>query len=162
MYLTKRKNFYRPTYADLQFEPDKGNFYIQKSESVRIENPESIVVDYELIYWRKANMIHQWFVDHIQEGEDDCGEYSVSLEELEELLNICNKVLENSELANELLPTKKGFFFGDTDYGENYFEDIKYTVDKLKEAIADFKSELDALDKYTVPVEIDMIYSSSW
>ena len=26
-------------------------------------------------YWRKANHIHKWFVDNVQNGEDDCKEY---------------------------------------------------------------------------------------
>ena len=30
-------------------------------------------------YWRKANHIHKWFVDNVQGGNDDCGDYLVSL-----------------------------------------------------------------------------------
>ena len=29
-------------------------------------------------YWRKANQIHNWFVQNVQGGEDDCGIYEVS------------------------------------------------------------------------------------
>ena len=39
---------------------------------------------------------------------------------------ICDKVLDDNSLAEELLPTRSGFFFGSTDYDEWYFEDIKY------------------------------------
>ena len=46
----------------------------------------------EVAYWRKANQIHKWFVDNVQNGEDDCGEYVVSKEQLEELLSICEEV----------------------------------------------------------------------
>lgn len=46
----------------------------------------------EVAYWRKANQIHKWFVDNIQNGVDDCDNYQVSKENLEELLNICKQV----------------------------------------------------------------------
>lgn len=50
-------------------------------------------------YWRKANAIHRWFVDNIQKGVDDC-EYhrEVRKEDLEELQEICKKVIEGSVL----------------------------------------------------------------
>ena len=44
-------------------------------------------------YWRKANHIHKWFVDEVQEGIDDCGEYEVSHEQLKDLLFLVNEVL---------------------------------------------------------------------
>ena len=30
-------------------------------------------VDVTCAYWRKANQIHAWFVDNVQQGNDDCG-----------------------------------------------------------------------------------------
>ena len=50
----------------------------------------------EVGYWRKANAIHNWFVNNIQNGKDDCGRYEVSKEKLESLLKICEKILENA------------------------------------------------------------------
>lgn len=44
-------------------------------------------------YWRKENMIHQWFVDHVQDGVDDCRYHNECTKEiLEELLDTCEKV----------------------------------------------------------------------
>lgn len=44
-------------------------------------------------YWRKENMIHQWFVDHVQDGIDDCRYHNECTKEiLEELLDTCEKV----------------------------------------------------------------------
>ena len=44
-------------------------------------------------YWRKANQIHNWFVENIQEGVDDCDYHrEVTEEDLEELLAICEKI----------------------------------------------------------------------
>lgn len=51
-------------------------------------------------YWRKANAIHNWFVEHVQEGDDDCKDYYVSRERLQELLDTVNKVLASSELID--------------------------------------------------------------
>ena len=55
----------------------------------------------EIGYWRKANQIHNWFVEHVQDGEDDCCyHHEVTKEILEELLDTCEKVLANCELVN--------------------------------------------------------------
>lgn len=53
----------------------------------------------EVGYWRKANAVHQWFVNNIQDGIDDCRSYYVSAEQLQALLDTVNKVLEASELV---------------------------------------------------------------
>lgn len=47
-----------------------------------------------IMYWRKANAIHNWFVEHVQDGKDDCGSYFVSKENLIELKNVCEEVLK--------------------------------------------------------------------
>lgn len=49
--------------------------------------------------WRKANQIHKWFVDHVQDGKDDCGYYNVEVEQLQELLETVNKVLGSTKLV---------------------------------------------------------------
>lgn len=100
-------------------------------------------------YWRKANAVHDWFVKTVQKGTDDCGSYYVSREVLEELREICRKVMDNQELAAELLPTASGFFFGSTDYDEWYYTDIQRTVD-----ICNFCLSL--------PLEWSFEYQSSW
>lgn len=46
----------------------------------------------EVGYWRKANHIHKWFVDNVQNGIDECEEYVVSKEKLEQLLNVCETI----------------------------------------------------------------------
>ena len=50
-------------------------------------------------YWRKANAIHQWFVEHVQDGSDDCQNDYVSKEDMEALLDAVNTVLNASELV---------------------------------------------------------------
>lgn len=56
-------------------------------------------VEFTVGYWRKANQIHKWFVDNVQNGEDDCKSYYVGREQLKELRDLCKKVLESTELV---------------------------------------------------------------
>lgn len=96
----------------------------------------SIQCSVKVGYWRKANAIHDWFVQNCQNGEDDCRESYVSIEQLEELRKICKMVLENHALASEYLPTTSGFFFGSTDYDEWYFQDLQSTVEIIDNALS--------------------------
>lgn len=90
----------------------------------------------EIGYWRKANQIHKWFVDKVQDGIDDCEFHrEVTEEDLEELINTCREVLETPILAEELLPTQSGFFFGETSYDEYYFDDLKNTIEICENAL---------------------------
>lgn len=93
-------------------------------------------VDVEVGYWRKANAIHKWFVDNVQNGEDDCRPYDVSKKDCEMLLEIVNEVLENPEKANDLLPAQEGFFFGSTDYDEYYKQDLEDTKNILTKILS--------------------------
>ena len=47
------------------------------------------------------------------------------------------KVVENPGIAQELLPTQDGFFFGSTEYNEWYIDDLKSTVEQLLPMITD-------------------------
>lgn len=49
-----------------------------------------------LASWRKANAIHNWFVQNVQHGVDDCGEYVISRGDLEELRRVCQKILDEA------------------------------------------------------------------
>lgn len=117
----------------------------------------------DVAYWRKANAIHRWFVQKVQNGNDDCGDYYVSKEQLQELVDLCKQVLSTVEtadgavhtgtvydqtgvheqyklgkvvaqqgIAQKLLPTQGGFFFGSTDYNEYYLEDLRETVSQIE------------------------------
>lgn len=132
----------------------------------------------EVYYWRKANAIHQWFVDNIQNGNDDCEDYRVTQKDLQILIDtlrdvynsLCNKEMitkkvqdgsieyeikvfkeEDLEIAKQLLPTQEGFFFGGTEYDEYYFEQIKDTLNDLQILDRSFDYENNYL-----------IYGSSW
>jgi hypothetical protein len=109
-------------------------------------------IEYKIIQWRKSNQIHKWFVDNVQEGNDNCGEYYVTREQLAELRDLCKIVLgnkNNPEKIQSLLPPQSGFFFGNTEINDWYFEDIKITEQALSEYL-----ETDC--------DLDLYYSSSW
>ncbi len=108
----------------------------------------------EFKYWRKANAIHDWFVREVQDGVDDCGEYSVSTEQLESLRNICEKIIADPEQAEILLPTKSGFFFGGIEYDEYYMQDIQETYNWLNDLL--LKESLEMLKDW------DFYYRASW
>ena len=93
-----------------------------------IDPTKAIYVIEEVGVWRKANAIHRWFVEHVQQGQDDCRAYSVEIEHLQALLALVETVLEHPELAAQLLPTQTGFFFGSTAYDQMYFDDLRETV----------------------------------
>jgi len=101
-------------------------------------NPKKVsYITEEVGYWRKANQIHDWFVRNVQDGVDDCRNAYVTREKLQELLDVCRIVSIDKDKAKDLLPTASGFFFGNTNYDEYYFEDINSTIEILEEALSD-------------------------
>jgi hypothetical protein len=107
-------------------------------------------VSFRVMYWRKANAIHRWFVNNVQDGVDNCAEYYVSEEDLISLRDICVEVLSDNTKAETLLPTQTGFFFGNPEFDEWYFNDLRDTVDCLNKLF-----EMDTSN-------FDFYYSSSW
>lgn len=109
----------------------------------------------EIGYWRKANHIHKWFVDNVQDGEDDCEKYEVTKSNLLDLKDVCEEVLtlkgKDEGKIEEILPTTSGFFFGGTVYDEYYFSGIEETIRIINNVLetTDFEKEL-------------VVYQSSW
>lgn len=120
-----------------------------------IKSERVVSVKEEIGYWRKANHIHQWFVNNIQDSKDDCDEYYVNLQDLIKLKDDCLKVLNDRtpENAQAILPTQEGFFFGDTSYDEHYYSVTENTV-KIIDSIMD--------DDFDETLTSIIIYQSSW
>lgn len=115
----------------------KNNTYQVVDKTVEIFDKEYPLKDleylvYEVGYWRKANQIHRWFVDNVQEGNDDCGEYYVSKEKIKELHDLCIEIINDPQKAGELLPAYPGFFFGSYEYDEYYMRDLQHTIGILE------------------------------
>lgn len=115
------------------------------------EGYQTKTVTVQVAYWRKANAVHRWFVDNIQDGKDECLAHFAPREKLLELCQLCQKVLDDPDQAAELLPTTNGFFFGTTDYDEWYFADLKETIRQITAALAIFPEN-----------QWDFEYRSSW
>lgn len=125
----------------------------------------------EIGYWRKANAIHNWFVKNVQDGKDDCGYYIVTSKQISELKKYCEIVYEslddndmttitdeygynveiynNTKLAEDLLPTTSGFFFGEIQYTKYYKEDLLDTINICNEC------------EY-LGNDMEILYHSSW
>jgi len=183
MYLDAQRGFYDSQWNKEETEESKVCKKIREiiPEIFKSGNLNYIKIKFEVGYWRKANAIHAWFVDNVQEGVDDCRNYRVSRNKLKELLAICKEVLKESTLvkgtvkagwkgkaggglepiledgekivdssvAEEILPTADGFFFGSTDYDEFYISDVKATIKIIEKAL-------------TLPIEWTFYYNSSW
>ena len=110
---------------------------------------ESVI--FNVAYWRKANAIHGWFVQNVQEGKDECQKSYVTRDQLKELIRVCKCVQEDHKKAKKLLPPTSGFFFGSTDVDGYYFEDLEITVKQLEKVLNDPALEC-----------ADLYYTSSW
>jgi hypothetical protein len=150
MYLEARK--YVSSYSDISdYEAIKE---IMELKTGDIPEATSGSVSLGVMYWRKTNSVHEWFVNNVQDGKDDCGQYHVSRDKLVELMETCKKVVDNrgdTAVAEELLPTASGFFFGDTDYEEYYYEGLLWTIEGLERILNN--------PAYN---DMDFQYSSSW
>ena len=101
----------------------------------------------EILYWRKANMIRSWFVNHTALMSDDDGVYiPITRPTLELLRSDLEDTLNDHNLATILFPTSSGFFFGSIKYDEDYWGDLKYTLkqinDILDNDIVDWDNEI--------------------
>ena len=83
-----------------KYTKDKRQPRIRKifPEMFKSGNLNSIEVKFEVGYWRKANQIHKWFVDNVQDGEDKCNPHYVSRDDLKTLLDVCEEVVKRTRL----------------------------------------------------------------
>ena len=133
-----------------------------------------------VIYWRKANSIHAFFCDNgslAADGKEDVGYYLVERNAILKLIERIDAITSDKPkqeqvkyfdletmtdivkdveyklsitLAEELLPTRSGFFFGGTDYNYWYYTDLIRTADLLKKELA------------AVPNQQVWFYYASW
>ena len=165
MYLEIRKNEYRSKYSKdkgsrlkLEYPKDITEF-IPNLTDLRISRQ----TNYEVGYWRKANQIHNWFMqncarrDEYDNPIDDCRPIEITVDKLEELLDTCKKVLADHSLAGSLLPTADGFFFGSTEYDDYYFGELEQTVEIIEPVLKFAKHKLEIKDYVW-----EVYYQASW
>lgn len=112
---------------------------------------DSYLVRPVLYYWRKANHIHHWFVQNVQDGRDECQPTELDADDLDTLIDLCQRVTVNHDLAPKLLPPQSGFFFGGTEIGDWYFEETEETAKDLKTRLDSIRETADRF-----------VYRSSW
>jgi hypothetical protein len=146
MYLEARKYV-----SGYEFQADESKQeYRAVCDALGLESVEStpaLTVNFTAMYWRKANAIHNWFVNNVQGGTDDCRQAYVPYEKLEELISLCQEAIDRGDPS--LLPSVNGFFFGSIEYDEWYWETIRDTIKGLMEALKKFDG-------------CDFWYTSSW
>ena len=165
MYLEIRKSEYCSKYhqdkgSDLALEyPKDITEFIPNLTDLRISRQ----TNYEVGYWRKANHIHNWFMqncarrDEYDNPIDDCSPIEITVDKLEKLLDTCKKVLADHSLAETLLPTQSGFFFGSTTYDEYYFGEIERTIEIIEPVLKFAKHKLEIED-----YDWEVYYQASW
>ena len=117
----------------------------------KVDKSTGEIVDEECAYWRKANQIRAWMVEHTDYPSDgNCMDYRVTQNDLKSLVADCKRVLLDNSMAPKILPTQPGFFFGDTDYDERYFDALKLTVKQVEDILK------------TTDFELYDIYYSEW
>ena len=137
---------------------------------------EAIQVEIRTGYLRKANAIHGWLVQNIQDGRDECQESYFERDKITELRDICRRILatvvkgepvkqENhgyeyetfpdltldQKLAHKLLKPVPGFFFGSYEMDEYYVSDLEETDKFLTQMLEHEKFQ-----------NMDFYYRASW
>ena len=134
----------------------KAHFYPEElkelGEKIFENNFMSKETLYQVAYWRKANMIHKYFIDKCAKGVDDCKKVWVSRDALEDLVKRCREVIASPEKAKDILETSSGFFFGSTKYDAYYMRELEYTVEILEPIIEFLKKNKD----------YQAVYRASW
>lgn len=101
--------------------------------SVWEKEKESIIKDTDAkfdAYFRKVNFIFDYFAEKGKMEE----EYFawIDKDDVEDIIDRCDKVLADHSLADKLLPTQSGPFFGSTEYDEWYFLKVKNARKQMK------------------------------
>lgn len=107
--------------------------------------------EWQIGYFRKFNALHACIVGRFGDESRGWEDVKLAKENVEEILEDMKKVAENHDLAEDLLPTQEGFFFGCTDYDKWYFSNVE-------DGIEFFELVLKTLDftKY------DFVYRASY
>lgn len=87
-----RKKVYLRSWPDTMGEKSKSEIVKDALSTIGMVEGRPTHIVYDAGSWRKANQIHNWFVQNVQKGNDDCGEYYVEIDQLKDLLSICEQI----------------------------------------------------------------------
>jgi hypothetical protein len=105
---------------------------LKNTSHIKIERIAFIIE--EVGIWKDVYHIHNWFVENVQDGIDNCADYYVNENQLKDLLNTCKEVLNDHSKAPVLLP----FYDDEGEYDEFYFEEIKETISIIENIFSEF------------------------
>ena len=166
MYLYAEK--YESKYRDKTLSyPKELEELLKKTNKYHIA---SKTTTYKIGYWRKFNALHYYIINHFAYGKDEGQKIYLLKSDLLEILEVLKKVEKSFEtakikeekddyiiyenpIAEKLLPTKDGFFFGSLDYDNFYLDDIKISI-KIFEEVLKLLEER--------PEEYVIYYQASW
>ena len=81
-------------------------------------------------YFRKVNFLFAYYENKGKMVEQYYA--FTDKEDIDDIIDRCERVLADHSLASKLLPTQSGFFFGGTDYDDWYFSDVKDCLNQMK------------------------------
>lgn len=115
-----------------EFRVDKYTSKILPFPELKAELDEEIRMHYEGYdaYFRKVNFIFAYF-QNIGKMHNDYFAFA-DVDDVDDLIDRCERVLKDHRLAHNLLPTRDGFFFGSTDYDDWYFSDVKDCLRQMR------------------------------
>lgn len=139
-------------------------------------------INEEIGYWRKSNQIHNWFVNNVQNGIDDCGSYEVDEYQLQKLLDICKHIVDIAIMGSASIKTGYKFSNGTTTpiYGDGEKIVNAEEISKLLPTTSgfffggtdydnfymdDIKQTINILEKVLEETDFEkeaVVYSASW
>lgn len=143
---------YREVYDDVfSHMADFTEYSFKYEEMLEEPNNVSVVKDFfnefedryyaeSDVYFRKVNFVYNFFSNKLV---DKCCFADKS--DIEELISRCDKVLADHSLAQELLPTRSGFFFGSTEYGKWYFSDVEDCKEQMEKLLSKYNEDTDVV-----------------
>lgn len=176
MYLSKKE--YVKNWDHMKDE-EKHQVTVKKGGKLQNKKFEPKEIVYDVGYWRKANAIHRWFVDNVQGGEDDCREYYVPREKLQDLLDICKEIVRIAQVKKGKIVNGKTMKDGEwvdiLEDGE-YIENASDVAELLPTAsgfffgsteydqwyLQDVKETVEILTECLDDEDGDIYYQSSW
>ena len=164
-------NQYSPSYLDnddMISEFDLDPIYDIDGNSTN--RYELLTVKHTEYSYRKANQIQNYFETKFYNTNPDetynCINTVLDDADVDILLNKINLIMsqptmeDKQRYAKRLLPTVDGFFYGSTDYDQDYFDDIASFSEQLQ-YLNKLRNQIDHVmtDR---PFSVELIYSSWW
>lgn len=119
---------------------------------------------------RKANQIQNYFESKFYENNSsesyDCINTVLNDVDIDIILSKIEKIMSQKtpeakkKYAERILPTTVGFFYGDTDYDQYYFDNLTSFAEQLK-YLTKVRNHIDQVMTDS-PFSVEIVYSSWW